>query len=278
MIEAENRRREILEEGSWRRVATLNAWHDKESLEERNESAGNLIKDLGCELVFLQEIPREDPNKALDTIETTSGLRTVAFEEGDITCTAILAKEGRAHEGIEVRHIDTSVRYAVAESRLGDYKVIVCSAHQPWGGWAENLRVRGAIKTNQELSKKEGFDGILLGGDFNALENSLSIQYLKGLIPVEGECAQWTDCFEISGVGDGYTSSPENHWARMVGESRGLEESWFLPQRRIDYIFIKGYARGGVFTPLRTFVQKTTLNGGIYPSDHWMVVADLYVP
>jgi endonuclease/exonuclease/phosphatase family metal-dependent hydrolase len=258
----------------------LNTLWIEDEREERQNLAGKLLKQAKAEIALLQEIPARDLDGSLRRISQSSGLEVLAVGVGSgESATAILSNlEGEGEEPVIYTGSEYRFANAVGIVRVNGLVLRVCSAHQPWGGLAENERVQAAIRLNEELSQRGTVDGCVLGGDFNALEDTESIRYLTGVQTVGGRTAQWTDAWHVAGEGDGITSSPDNPWAISVGVRHGFLEPDLLPERRIDYIFVQGYAHGNLLSPLQAEVLKRVEGTAFYPSDHWAVGAKLYLP
>lgn len=109
----------------------------------------------------------------------------------------------------------------------------------------DGARERSAALVLAKLGPIAGALPIILTGDMNATPDSAAYRLLAGRL---------TDAWGASPVRDG----PERTFHDFTG----------TPDRRIDYIFVRG------FTPLRAQV-RTDHSGAVYPSDHFPVVAEL---
>lgn len=275
----EERRLKLIEEGRFVTVVSLNTLWDAHQREARQRLGGELLAENGCDVALLQEIPTEDLVSSLERIENSSGLRVVSVGKSSGTCSTAILSRLDGDDELPITHTvgETVYLNAVARVRIGDTQVRFCSAHLPWGGRAENLRLEAAMTISEALDERGGVAGCVLGGDFNALEESASIRYLTGVQPVGERTAQWTDSWRVAGVGCGHTSSPENPLATRVGMNHGFMEPYLLPDRRIDYVFVQGYANGGYLTPLEVKVVRRARGAAFYPSDHWAVMAKLLI-
>ena len=91
------------------------------------------------------------------------------------------------------------------------------------------------------------------------------IRYLRGLTPLGGRSVYFADCFAVAGDGSaGHTFARSNDFAAMLRE----------PNRRIDYIFVRGPDERFRGEPLDAPTAFTTRPAGVLPSDHYGVVAD----
>lgn len=275
--------REAIAAGDTLRVATANIWFDERNWQSRYEDLSTLFKELECDIVLIQEVPHGRCEEALAILTSNNEHRVGSIAPASLSINAVLTKHpGEAeaavehHEKIDGKTLTTTGAVFVFERR--GWRIRVSSVHQPWGGTRDIARLRSAATIDRELSLRASCDATIIGGDFNAESTHDSIRYIIGRAAFEGRNAHWTDAWATAGEGDGTTSSPENVYARMVGEGHGFLDPRMLPERRIDYIFTKGYAYGSLGTPLRAFTRREGVEGRPYPSDHWMVVADLYLP
>jgi endonuclease/exonuclease/phosphatase family metal-dependent hydrolase len=169
--------------------------------------------------------------------------------------------------------------------------LLVLSAHLDWGGENESVRLAQANSLNEAVSiYKERIENvyekdaiIVLAGDFNALPEAQSIRYLKGLA-VENSLnpAFWLDAWEVADEKNdeiGATSSPRgNHLAHRVAETFCLKPE-LVPDRRIDYIFVNGWAYGSaghVFSC--DVIGKDKIVGETLASDHYGLLATIWNP
>jgi endonuclease/exonuclease/phosphatase family metal-dependent hydrolase len=103
-------------------------------------------------------------------------------------------------------------------------------------------------------------------GDFNAEPDADEIRFLRGLTALDGASVYLADAWLASGAdGPGHTWDRRNPYALATRE----------PSRRIDYVFSRGPDRYGRGEPLAARVALDRPVDGVWPSDHFAVVADL---
>jgi endonuclease/exonuclease/phosphatase family metal-dependent hydrolase len=112
------------------------------------------------------------------------------------------------------------------------------------------------------LAPVEAFPPIVFG-DFNAEPDSDEIRYMRGLTGLGGPCVYFADAFGVAGQGDGATFSKRNDFAEPLRE----------PERRIDYIFVRGPDDAQRGEPLDARVCFDKRHAGHFPSDHFGVTA-----
>jgi endonuclease/exonuclease/phosphatase family metal-dependent hydrolase len=116
-----------------------------------------------------------------------------------------------------------------------------------------------------ELAPTSGFPPVLMG-DFNAEPDSDEIRFLRGYHALDNRGVYFADCFAAAGDGGpGYTYARANSFADKVCE----------PNRRIDYVFVRGPDRQLRGEPLTARVVATESEGGVFPSDHFGVYAEI---
>ncbi len=109
----------------------------------------------------------------------------------------------------------------------------------------------------------------LLLGDFNADPDSDEMRFLRGLTALGGSSVYFADCWLATGRTDvGHTYDRRNPYALRSRE----------PSRRIDYIFVRGPDRHLRGEPLSATLAMNEPVDGIWPSDHFAVVADIWAP
>jgi endonuclease/exonuclease/phosphatase family metal-dependent hydrolase len=106
-------------------------------------------------------------------------------------------------------------------------------------------------------------DPVLVMGDFNAVENSRSISYLKGEVPLQDHTGQ-SRLNDISLVDTVRAILPN---AKYLGTTHGFTGN--RDRERLDYIFVSE----GFEVQNAMIVRKSS--NGRYPSDHFPVIADL---
>jgi endonuclease/exonuclease/phosphatase family metal-dependent hydrolase len=83
----------------------------------------------------------------------------------------------------------------------------------------------------------------VLGGDLNSEPTAASVRWLTGLDVQDGRSTLWVDAWRF-GPGAGCTSTASNPFSARTAASVGITDPEQLPDRRIDYLFSRGYAFG----------------------------------
>jgi endonuclease/exonuclease/phosphatase family metal-dependent hydrolase len=267
---------------------TLNLWFDPRERRARMLVAAELIRRTGTEIVCVQEIPGEDTENTIELLAAASGLKIAAISQHDnndisngILCVDPYLTESDIVSG---ETVNKSQRYAAAATvrSAHGFDVHVISTHFVWGMDREHLRLTQAQTIDAEARRRWSTPSgtgasepmlTILCGDMNTLSGHDSMRYLRGELSSPAHATLWTDVHLVAGEGDGYTSTSENQWACEVAKRHGIDPR-LLPQRRIDYVYVHGYAYGRVLAPLGTHVVNT---GTPFPaSDHAAVICDLW--
>jgi endonuclease/exonuclease/phosphatase family metal-dependent hydrolase len=277
------------------RVATLNLWGQQGPWEQRREALQTAIAEAQLDAIGVQEVlqfdasvvptPGSGPswNQAVALGEST-GLHAAfgaalqlgfgySFGNAILSRFPITAVENESLPGepdVEPRAIVS----AVLEAPFGP--VPFFSTHLPWRFDEGALRVRQVLAIARAVDRRRTPDGYppILVGDFNAEPESDEIRFLRGLHAREGQSTYFIDAFAEIGRGDGATYSRRNAYAAAVGE----------PDRRIDYVFIRGRDPRGFGRPFAArvaFDQPMSISSSstpVFPSDHFGVIADLRAP
>ena len=102
-------------------------------------------------------------------------------------------------------------------------------------------------------------------GDLNADPIADEIRMLTGRAAVPVPRLVFFDAWEVAGDGPGYTWSNANPFA-----ARDLE-----PERRIDYVLVGWPKERGAGHVVAATVEGVDPVGGVHPSDHYAVMAEL---
>lgn len=273
----------LIGDGSTITVLTLNAWYDPVERAARQRSAAALIKESGAAVVMLQELPPEHLEEQLSRITDGTGMHVAGIGFGQETCTAVLTSADSTPLPAILAPDSDAFRersYAAAGITIRGVSFVAVSVHAPWGGSNEPARVHAVQLVDaavRDWLASGAYEGAVIAGDFNAEPDAESIRYLTASAVVDGRGAHWVDAWALCGQGPGTTSSAENPWALRVAAAH-VEIPELIMDRRIDYVFVYGWAYGRKLTPLACTVHERREHGGSNPSDHWAVSAALYLP
>lgn len=169
--------------------------------------------------------------------------------------------------------------------KLDNTVVYFYNVHLAWGNReAERLR---QMETIDLIS--DNYDDMWVGddtvsvvhvllGDCNALPDSRSIRFMKGLdVSSRGNSSTlWVDAWESSGSNPDTwvtTDHANNEYGINSAHRNGILHAEFTPKRRVDYILVKGFAYGRIGSPiLFDYIHD---NNGEALSDHNGIMCEL---
>jgi endonuclease/exonuclease/phosphatase family metal-dependent hydrolase len=278
------------------RVLTLNCWNVSEPLVERMRLIRTGIEALRPDLIGLQEIVvRRDgfDQGALvlnglgyervfgagfrwnerELLLPHDHLESDAFGNLIASRWPIVRSEVRALPGVESGERRSALG-ALIDSPNGLVPLVV--THLNWKYHHGNFRERQVSVladfvwdwTGRAREWSPGMPVLppVVVGDMNADPDSTEIRFLSGLASLDGRSTYLQDAWRIAGDGGpGFTWDNVNPYAAYS----------FEPNRRIDYIFVglpDGNGRGRIVSARLAMNQPS---GGVYPSDHFGLVADI---
>lgn len=219
---------------------------------------------------------------------------TSNFVSGDAQATAILSRlpvetpnmiiRAPVVEGEKTLSEPQGYAGAILKSRT-NRKIFITSIHLPWGGNQEHrrlLHLQAICSQIDEIMNNLPGDSIaILAGDFNTIPSADSVRFLTGERAGESSSSFWIDSWSSAGQGDGFTVDPKvkNLNVRRTAREMGLAKPEFMPRRRLDYIFIRGWAYGRHGSPLEaTLIGESPDQNGLHASDHFGLKTKLWDP
>jgi endonuclease/exonuclease/phosphatase family metal-dependent hydrolase len=261
------------------RVVTLNIWNRSGPWQQRLAGIRAGLAEIAPDIVGLQEVLRpngaEGPDQA-QLIAEGLGYQIAygpAFDSGGIEFgNAALSKFPIVRaEVLPLPQVDTDEQrcllFAELDAPIGKIPFFV--THLNWRfheGHVREAQVMAIAEHVKRLAPISGFPPIIVG-DFNAAPEADEIRFMKGLSTLGGKAKgiYFADTFGIVGRGDGTTFSRHNPFASDLRE----------PDRRIDYIFVRGPDGRGRGEPLDAHVCFDRPIDGVFPSDHFGVSATI---
>ncbi len=263
------------------RVATLNIWNRFGPWEARLAAIRAGVADLAPDVLGLQEVVRLAPGEG-DGLDQAAAVAEgfgyhVAYGRAHDERwygNAILSRWPIARTHVyELPRAGTDERrslvHAEIESPFG-LLPFFCT-HLNWKldeGHVRIEQVREVVARVDALSGAGKFPAVLVG-DFNAEPGADEIRFLHGLTTLgAARSVYFQDAFALAGDG-----SPGHTYARSNPFAAPLRE----PDRRIDYVFVRGRDerfRGEPLEARRCFDAPVA---GTYPSDHYGVTAVLRI-
>ena len=265
------------------RVATLNIWNRFGPWEQRLEAIRAGMAAIDPDVIGLQEVLRLEAGEG-DGLDQAVAVAPAGYHAAYARAhderwygNAVLARWPIARaEAFELPRCGTDERrtllYADVRAPFGRLPFFV--THLNWrldDGHVRAAQLREIVARIDALAPPTpdgGFPAVLVG-DMNAEPEADEIRYLRGLTSL-GSSARvyFQDAFALAGDGSaGYTYARRNPFAAPLRE----------PDRRIDYILVRGRHDRFLGEPLDARVCFDAPVDGVYPSDHFGVVATLRV-
>lgn len=157
----------------------------------------------------------------------------------------------------------------------------VFTTHSTWGFQNEGVRLKRAYHIDKKAERFEKlYPGSIsvLAADMNSEPDSRSIRFLKGKdLAADNETSTlWVDAHDMAGTKENWTTTgPENTLARETALKVGIALPEYLPNRRIDYIMVRGWRYGRTGTPVG--FGRVESPHGVELSDHYGIWADIAV-
>ena len=264
------------------RFVTLNLWGENGPHQRRLELVAATLEQLAPDVVALQEV-REVPGQLANQAETLARrlhhqhvFASATAWGGGVEGLAVLSRfPARQSSQRRLPHAtETEGRIVLSVELDGPAGSLwVHTTHLSYRERAGKLREDQVLAVDAEVTARApGLEQpqVVLG-DFNTVPESDEIRWLGGLTTLAGRRVFYQDAWATARPGEsGVTWSRANPFrARM---------NWLRADRRIDYIFVtapRRDGRGGIHDARVVFDRPD--EEGIYPSDHFGVLADIRV-
>jgi endonuclease/exonuclease/phosphatase family metal-dependent hydrolase len=275
------------------RVCTLNIWNKAGPWAERLPLIRSQLTEISPDVVGLQEVLRLIPDEKQPPVPAPDNDQASEIAEGlgyNIAYGIAADYSGGLKFGNAIlsRHkiLDNrtfrlpgadsgetrSLLYALLETPWGRLPVFV--THLNWKLHHGNVRIKQAVYLAERIfvlaPVEADFLPPILMADLNAAPSADEIRYLRGEHPIDGRSVYFADAWEYAEpASPGYTYARDNAYALKNGE----------PNRRIDYIFVRGpdkQMRGEPSNVRLVFTASVPgKEGPVWASDHYGVVCDL---
>ncbi len=256
-------------------VLTLNLWNRSGPWEERLALIRRALEAFAPDVVTLQEVVRIDDLEIDQAREVAGDAYHVAFGHAPggpyFFGNAVLSRFPiAAQASYPLPRCGTDENRCVVLARLTTPwgPLPVATTHLNWKLDEGHVRVAQTRFVVERLTAfgVEGDLPAVLAGDLNAEPDSDEVRWLRGRTGLGGECVYFDDCFAAAGDGSrGVTFARRNPYAAPARE----------PDRRIDYVFVRGPDAHGRGWPVACRVVLDAPEEGVWPSDHFGVLAEV---
>ena len=260
------------------RVLTLNIWNLSGDWAARRGAIVAVIRRWEPDVVCLQEVVESERGNQAQWLAEALGGWPMAFAgaryrqvAGVQFGNAILSRrpiEATGRTDLPETLDEREVQRVALHARTGG--VDVYSTHLAWQLHDAALRerqVQALVRFVEETRDPAAALGPVVAGDFNAEPDATAIRYLCGLATLDGASTYFQDAWRLAGDGGpGLTWSNANPHAALDEE----------PDRRLDYIFSGFHGPSAAGRPLACRVVADEPVEGVWPTDHFGVLADLH--
>jgi len=269
------------------RVLTLNLWHDQGPWPARAALVRRWIERLAPDVIGFQEVlcgPGVDlVADVLDGLPYQVAFaaaqphwhqRQLAFGNAVASRFSIVDQAQLALPHLDDPSHDDGERRVVLSVTLDTPvgPLSVSCTHLQWKLHHGHVRERQIVALCDFVrARRPGFElPPILVGDFNAEPDSAEMRYATGLQSLGGRSVLFYDAWRVAGErrgpdDAGVTWSNRNPYARAAHE----------PDRRIDYVLVGYPTPAGVGRIESCRVVCDEPEGGVWPSDHFGVLATL---
>ena len=183
----------------------------------------------------------------------------------------------------EIKFINPYERELIGATTVIDGKQYnVFSVHLSWGpgNLLNRLKQVSLVDRIADVYEKNNSGSVsIVAGDFNADAESRPIRFLKGwdLADDGYSSTLWMDAYEEAGSRSNWATSDHsvNSYGKKSALKNGVLDTDFIPHRRIDYIFSRGWLYGKNGYPVEFgYIEDEQ---GREMSDHNAIYAKLLV-
>jgi len=269
------------------RVMTWNVWGRFENWEERQAALAAVLREQQPDIVLLQESWADRHGRCQpEELAAALGGYHAAWPRdwkgnGSWFGNAILSRWPVLHtERHWLHRLDAGtphrhVTLAVLDTPWGPWPAASTHFEYPFDASAQ--RILNAQELLHIVANRQGDRAhaesilpVIVGADLNAVPDSDEVHLLTGRKPgVRGVVL--SDVWEQVGPGgrlgaEGVTWNPRNPYLQHT--------AW--PNRRLDYVLVSWPRRKPIGNPVRAWIAGDHPIEGVFPSDHFAVMAELY--
>lgn len=266
-------------------VLTLNVWNRDGDWPARRTALRRSIAELNPDLIGFQELLRgESFDQLAELLEGTDYHGT--FEQSSPFWMDPTLEFGNGiasrwpiseRHPLTLPHAEDFERRVVLAVRVASPFGPLCFAttHLNYQLHHGHVRLRQVVALAEHVSALAtplGFPPIVTG-DFNAEPDSDEIRFMSGLHVHGSASVHFRDAFRVARALEG-SAEPGFTWSHRNPHT----ENWYEPDRRIDYVFVAPPGPGGLGHVLDCRVVCDAPVDGVWPTDHFGVLAELATP
>jgi endonuclease/exonuclease/phosphatase family metal-dependent hydrolase len=257
------------------RVLTWNVWWRFGPWQARQPAIAATLRRIDADVVALQEVWAEvgGPNQAQLLADELGYEHAFApgFDDGEVAFgLAVLSRwpiVASSAQSLPTQPGVDELRVALTAEIDGPHGPFeIYTTHLNWRFDQSDVRQLQVRALAEMVAASDGrtYPAIVCG-DFNADPLSDEVRMLTGRSSVPVPRLVFHDAWEVAGEGPGHTWSNANPFAACDLE----------PDRRIDYVFVGWPKERGAGHVVGAAVEAVEPVEGVYPSDHYAVLAEL---
>jgi endonuclease/exonuclease/phosphatase family metal-dependent hydrolase len=258
------------------RVLTLNIWNLSGDWRSRRHRIVAVLQRWEPDVVCLQEVVANERGNQAEWLASGLGGWSVAYagEPPSAGATlfgnAVLSRwpiDAWASARLPYVPDEREVQRVVVHARTRGVDVI--TTHLAWQLHDAALRerqVQALVRFVSERTDPAAPLGPVVAGDLNAEPDSTAVRYLTGLASLDGASTYLQDAWRLAGDG-----GPGLTWSNRNPHADHDQE----PDRRLDYVFSGFHGPTGAGRPVECRVVADEPADGVWPSDHFGVLAVL---
>ena len=244
--------------------------------------------DSNVEVLLLQEIAH-DQKENIRNLAIAAGYehsfispsRTIRNQGTVPSSTAIFSHYPLSHaDEMTLTLASGATKAARAHVKFNGHDIFCMSVHLVRGAANGAIRLKQATLI-EEAATRSAYDGghAIVGGTFNDISDGDSVRYLKGLkTSLNVSSAFWVDSTEHTEIANTPTTRYQSTLGKEAARISGIKFPELLPNRKLDYLFSRGWVYGTIGTPLDSSLFGVSLLPEGVLSDHFGIMSDFWFP
>lgn len=270
------------------RVASINLSNNTAFYKDRIKAVLFEAKKKNIEVLLLQEIAQGEKEN-LRNFAAQAG-----FTHSYIAPSIVVRQQGTtgSSTGIFSRYplqnademnltaMSGSTKGAYATIEFNGRSIFLLSVHLLRGAENGYIRLKQATLIEETAARLSHGGKAIVGGTLNDIPDGDSVRYLKGRkASNETKSAFWVDATEGSSIEDQPTTRYNSLLGREAADNNGIPFPELIPERKVDYLFSRGWVYGTVGMPMDPELFGISQSKeGLGVSDHYGVLADFWFP
>lgn len=270
------------------RVASINLSNNTAFYRDRIKAVLFEAKKKDIQVLLLQEVAQGEKDN-LRTLAAKAGFphsyispSIVVRQHGSVGSSTGIFSRFPLHNADEMNLTawSGSTKGAYASVEFNGHSVFLLSVHLLRGAENGYIRLKQATLIEETASRLAHNGKAIVGGTFNDIPDGDSVRYIKGRkASSETKSAFWVDATEGSAIEEQPTTRYNSLLGREAADTNGIQFPELIPERKVDYLFSRGWVYGTVGMPMDAELFGISQSKeGLGVSDHYGVLADFWFP